>query len=233
MEDPTSSDALYRKVSSKASEIKAELKRLNRWQHEPMSADKFENMGAFGSNTMTYEQWIQFILLLRIQEIINERGEFPSDSNLSTYAVRAFDGDDETNHLKDLLYDLDQIINGTESEYYQPYAPSSTTQYNPKVDSIPEVVFTLADLLPQFTGNDLESQLQTFDTFLDMLDTPNRLIVSDLFVNAAGKASDPVSKERILKASRDVAQGGRAAELYNHNEAMRKYQEDHKKNYPS
>lgn len=233
MEDPSSSDDLYEKVSAKASEIETELKRLNRWQHEPMPPEKFENMGAFGSNTMTYEQWIQFVLLSRIQETINERGEFPNESNLSAYAVRTFDGDYDADRLIDLLYDLDKIIEGPESEYYQPYTNSSATQYTPHVDSIPDVVFTLAELLPQFTGNDLESQLQTFDTFLAMLDTSNRLIVSDLFAKAAEKTSDPISKERILKASKDVAQGGRAAEPYNHKEAMRMYQEEHKKNYPS
>src|SRR6478735_3224862 len=137
MEDPTSSDDLYKKVSAKATEIKAELKRLNRWQHEPMSAEKFENMGAFGSNTMAYEQWIQFVLLSRIQEIINERGEFPSDSNLSTYAIREFSGDYEASHLQDLLYDLDRIINGTDSDDHQPAIHSSATQYNPQVDPIP------------------------------------------------------------------------------------------------
>ncbi len=232
MENQTPNSDQHSKVSAKAAEIETELKRINRWQTEPLPPEKYENMGSFGSNTMTYEQWLQFVLLSRIQDIVNDRGEFPSESNLATYAVRNFDGDDEVDRLKDLLYELDQIINGTEPQYYVPDPDSTATQYTPHMDDIPEVVFTLAEILHQFKGDDLESQLQTFDTFIAMLDQSKRLVVSELFAKAAERTSDSVSKERILKASKEVAQGGRAAAPYNHKEAMRKYQEEHKKNFP-
>ena len=61
----------------------------------------------------------------------------------------------------------------------------------------------------------------------------NRQTISDLLLKAAAKTSDPVSKERIETASHSIAGGGRAAEPYNHEEAMRKYREEHKKKFPS
>ena len=79
-----------------------------------MPQERFEDMGAFGSNTMTYEQWIQFILLPTIRKIANEHDEFPSESNLAAYAVRYFDGDMEVDRLRDLLYALDELIEGDE-----------------------------------------------------------------------------------------------------------------------
>ena len=40
---------------------------------------------------------------------------------------------------------------------------------SPDSTAIPAVLFDLADVLPQFQGADLESQLQTYDIFLEML----------------------------------------------------------------
>ena len=40
-------------------QIELELKRLYRLQ--PLAPDKFIDMGAFGTNTMTFEQWLQFV----------------------------------------------------------------------------------------------------------------------------------------------------------------------------
>ena len=66
---------LYELLAKKVREIESELQLLNRWQGHPLTQDKFENMGAFGSNTMTFEQWIQFILIPRIDSIINNKDE--------------------------------------------------------------------------------------------------------------------------------------------------------------
>ena len=103
--------AIYTLVAAKAAEIEAELKSLNRWDDQPLPEEKFEDMGAFGSRTMAFEPWIQFILLPRINQIISEQGEFPEKSNVATYAIRNFDGDPEAERLCNLLYDLDQIFN--------------------------------------------------------------------------------------------------------------------------
>ena len=71
---------IYVLASAKAKEIEAELKRLNRWSAEPLPSGKLENMGAFSSNTMAFEQWLQFILIPRIHAIVEEKGEFPKGS---------------------------------------------------------------------------------------------------------------------------------------------------------
>ncbi len=101
----------YSLIDNKATEIENELKRINRWESLELSPQKFENMGAFGSNTMTLEQWIQFVLLQRIQQVIESKGQFPSQSQVGTYAVRNFDGDPDADNLVRLLNELDDLIN--------------------------------------------------------------------------------------------------------------------------
>ncbi len=102
---------IYNLVAAKAADIEAELKNLNRWDDQPLAEDKFVDMGAFGSRTMAFEQWIQFILLPRINQIISEQGDFPEKSSVATYAIRNFDGDPAADRLCDLLSDLDQFFN--------------------------------------------------------------------------------------------------------------------------
>lgn len=222
---------LFTSALAKATEIEAELKRLNRWSFEPLAPEKLVNMGAFGSNTMAFEQWLQFILLPRIQTIVQEKGEFPENSMVASYAIREFDGDPETGPLHNLLYELDKLINDKDLEPMQvdQVSPQSVTMGS---TDIPPVVFTLLDVLPQFEGDDLESQLQTYDTFLSFLSPEVRPVISKLLQEAAQKTCNEVSRLRILESARSVANGGHAAAPYNHEEAMKKYREEHKKSFP-
>jgi len=205
---------LHTHISEKARAIEEELRRLHRWQSDVLPAEKFENMGAFGSNTMAFEQWLQFILLPRIQQIVSDRDEFPSGSMLATYAVRVFDGDDESAQLRKLLYDIDQLIN-TPEKYLQRQEVeaeklASTDTIALGDTNIPAVLHTLAELLPQFEGDDLESQLQTYDTFLRILSPSVRPAIAMLLLKAAKSTSNPASKQRIELAARSVSQGGQA-----------------------
>lgn len=230
---------IYTLVACKANEIETELRRLNRWTTEPLPPECFENMGAFGSNTMAFEQWIQFVLIPRIQEIVSTKGEFPQESHLAAYAIRVFDGDTHVDYLHDLLYQLDTLINtpDTAIESKPKIAKPQDAERPPSLtygsNVIPDVVYSLIEVLPQFSGDDLEAQLQTYDMFLYNLSSTVRQQIADLLEGAAAKTTNEVSRLRIQQAAKCVAEGGRAAAPYNHEEAMKKYQEDHKKSFPT
>ena len=215
MEKKSPAPDLHTLISEKAEDVELELKRLNRWQSEMLPAEKFENMGAFGSNTMAFEQWLQFILIPRIRQIVRDHDEFPSDSMLGTYAVRVFDGDHEATRLIGLLCAIDQLITSRE-DYIQLHQDAGENLRPETVSmgdsTIPPVIYTLAELLPQFEGDDLESQLQTYDTFLSILSTSVRPAIAELLLKAAKSTSNPASKLRIELAAQSVSQGGRAAE---------------------
>jgi len=177
-----------------------------------LPAEAFENMGAFGENTMTFDQWMQFVLVPRLRGIVRDRDEFPSGSALAVYAVRALDGDPDGERLHELLYEIDQLaerVNG---------APDSVALGG----ELPPVVYSLLEVLPQFEGDDLESQLQTYDTFLAICSPAVRSELSALLTNAAAATTNATSRARIEQAAQAVARGDRAAAPYNHAEAMRK-----------
>ena len=98
---------------------------------------------------------------------------------------------------------------------------------------IPPVLQSQADVLPQFAGEALESQLQTFDMFLNILSPQARPQVSAMLRRAAELTADQVSARRIMKAALNVSVGLRAAEPYDHEASMRAYQEQHRKNFPN
>jgi hypothetical protein len=97
---------------------------------------------------------------------------------------------------------------------------------------IPAVLQVLVDLLPEFTGADLESRLQTIDSFLQDLSPDARPRVSAMLRAASTRMVDEASAGRIVKAARDVVAGERVAAPYDHEKAMRAYRAEHRKSFP-
>jgi uncharacterized protein YqcC (DUF446 family) len=219
--------SIYQLAAAKVIEIETALKKLNRWDREPLPPEKFKDMGAFGSHTMAFEQWLQFILIPRIQEIVRTQGAFPTSSMIGSYAVREFGTDIESQDLQQLLYELDSLINAEEkpelnsTENGPSSVPNNTITMGDT--TIPPVLFQLTDVLPQFEGGDLESQLQIFDTFLDVLSPKVRPLISDLLVKAASMSANSLTKKRLEQAATSVSSGGHATMPYDHNQAMEDY----------
>jgi uncharacterized protein YqcC (DUF446 family) len=213
---------VYEHLANKAQELENELRRLNRWQQLPLSSEKFEDMGAFGSNTMTFEQWIQFVLVPRIDHIVLDKGELPADSMLATYAVRVFDGDPDASNLISLLNEIDELVSTTPQETGYKYDEVQSLEMLPLENdtislgdkTVPQVVYSLAEILNKFEGDDLENQLQTFDMFIKILSPSARKVISDLLRKAGERANNTATKERIERAASDIALGGRAAEPF-------------------
>ena len=100
----------YEIAAGFASRIERELRRLGRWREEPPQDSAFDSQTAFFADTMSFEQWLQFVLLPRIAETIAEKGKFPKESSVGAYAVRWLDGDNEADPLKQLLSEFDWYL---------------------------------------------------------------------------------------------------------------------------
>lgn len=90
--------------------IEAELRRLGMWSAEPPAPSAFESQVAFFGDTMAFEQWLQFVLLPRVQAVLGGDGTFPTRSMVGAYAVRELDGHPDAGHLVDLLVAFDGLI---------------------------------------------------------------------------------------------------------------------------
>ena len=100
----------YQSAASYADRIEHELRVLNAWQSEPPPDGAYKSKTAFFADTMSFYQWLQFVLLARVREIIEKRGAFPAESSVGTYAVRELDGLDEAAGLIEVLCEFDRWI---------------------------------------------------------------------------------------------------------------------------
>lgn len=226
----------YIALSDAARQLENELKQINRWSETPLAPEKMVNMGAFGCNTMSFEQWIQFVLIPRIDQIVRDQDSFPEGSDLGTYAIRNFDSDPETGGIESTLVAIDHIINqigpAEDLLFETPMKCDSTETVTPESEEIPPVLYTVAEFLPNFQGEDLERQLQTFDKYLATLSPNTRPVIADILRNAAQACTHPPSKIRLKGAAASVFAGGLAAAPYNNDEAMRNYQMRFREQFP-
>src|SRR5512143_457310 len=85
--------------------IQAEMKRIGLWSDAPLPEAAYDFHQAFARDTMTFSQWLQFVLIPRVDQIIQGRGEFPRVSMVGPQAIREFDGDQRADGLVGLLND--------------------------------------------------------------------------------------------------------------------------------
>jgi uncharacterized protein YqcC (DUF446 family) len=99
----------YRNAEERLLRIENELRNLGEWQVIPPDPALFDNMGAFGSNTMPFTTWLQFVLIPNVKNIISKRGKFPESSSVATYSYRNLDGEKYAT-LNNLLSDFDALF---------------------------------------------------------------------------------------------------------------------------
>jgi uncharacterized protein YqcC (DUF446 family) len=99
----------YEVVASKLDQIEAELKRIGWWQDQPLQPEQYQFQRAFAGDTMAYPQWLQFVFIPNVRQIIANKGSFPASSSVGAYAVREFDGLDAGNLLV-LLHEFDRLF---------------------------------------------------------------------------------------------------------------------------
>src|SRR2546423_9587864 len=105
-------------VAEKIAEIEREMRRVGLWQTEPLREEQYDFRQAFGMDTMAFTQWLQFIFIPRVQQIINSGGEFPAKSEVGAQAFREFVawpayGDFETEKLLEMLNEFDALFTST------------------------------------------------------------------------------------------------------------------------
>ena len=90
--------------------IEAEMKSIGMWQTTPLPPAAMNFKKAFAMDTMAYSQWLQFIFIPRVKQIIAQHGNFPSSSSVGAQAIREFDGDTNAANLITLLCEFDALF---------------------------------------------------------------------------------------------------------------------------
>lgn len=88
--------------------IEQELKRLGLYG-TPVTLAPGQSKRPFAGDILSFDQWLQSVLLPRMRDIAATGGEFPPRSKLAAQAVREFDGRDDTFDLSQLLWQVDEL----------------------------------------------------------------------------------------------------------------------------
>src|SRR5215467_3658642 len=98
-------------IQAKVEAIVAEMKKAALWQDHPLAPEQYNFNRAFAMDTMAYGQWLQFIFIPRVTELLRTSGEFPTSSSVGAQAIREFDGCRKAQGLVTLLCEFDSIFN--------------------------------------------------------------------------------------------------------------------------
>jgi uncharacterized protein YqcC (DUF446 family) len=96
----------------KLDQIEAEMRRIGMWSVKPPNPEQFQSRQAFFADTMSFEQWLQFVFLPHARDAATGKSPFPKSSSVGVRAVREFDGRDEAHNLGSLLSEFDDLIHG-------------------------------------------------------------------------------------------------------------------------
>jgi uncharacterized protein YqcC (DUF446 family) len=100
------------RVREKIAAIETEMRRIGFWQSEPPRPEQYDFKAAFAMDTMAYGQWLQFVFIPRVKELLNSGGAWPGSSHVGTQAIRESDGMTETSELVSLLSEFDALFGG-------------------------------------------------------------------------------------------------------------------------
>lgn len=77
-------------VADRLLAIEIQLRQMNSWQSEPLPAEKYLSREPFALDTMTFEQWLQFVLLARLKQLIEDDQPLPENSAVAAMAEEHF-----------------------------------------------------------------------------------------------------------------------------------------------
>lgn len=95
------------------SQLKQELKSLTLWQGSRPSLRAMASTLPFHYDTLTFEQWLQFIFIERIRLLIDKKQPLPNKISLLPMAEESFKNlGSETNKLLEVIGELDCLLSG-------------------------------------------------------------------------------------------------------------------------
>ena len=91
--------------------ISTVMKQQGLWQSEPPGDKKLASTLPFCVDTLTFCEWLQWVMLPKLIVIVETKAKLPANSNMATMAEQAFKKEpSDTKQLLALIVQLDQNI---------------------------------------------------------------------------------------------------------------------------
>jgi uncharacterized protein YqcC (DUF446 family) len=100
-------------VASALASIEAEMRRLGYWNVQRPTDEQITNGGAFGTNSMAFVQWLRWVFVPKVHELLDTGAPLPASSSVGAQAARewGFSPDSvDTSTLEHLLSEFDRLF---------------------------------------------------------------------------------------------------------------------------
>ena len=92
-------------------EVEANLRTGGRWEQEPPDPRDLSSTQPFCIDTLSFEQWLQWVFLPRMKRVIEQQKPLPQKSGIYVYAHEALrNSDHRTSRLLKLIKRFDDLI---------------------------------------------------------------------------------------------------------------------------
>ncbi|UTF61480.1 YqcC family protein [Gilvimarinus sp. DA14] len=71
-------------------DIEAAMRELQLWESSPPSAEALASTQPFAIDTLSFTEWLQFIFLPRLQQLVEQRGSLPVNCQIAPMAQEYF-----------------------------------------------------------------------------------------------------------------------------------------------
>ena len=100
------------RVSALLSSIQVEMQSQQLWAAQSPSAEALGSEQTFWVDTLVFTEWVQWLMLPRLQMMIEQDASLPQNSNMHAMAEEAFKRiDADTKQLLELIEALDDALN--------------------------------------------------------------------------------------------------------------------------
>ena len=86
------------------------MKGAGLWQGERPPDEAFVDMGAFGGNTMSFDQWLRWVFIPNVEALIASNGPWPKCSSVGIRATREGDTDEHIAAIAHSLHEFDALF---------------------------------------------------------------------------------------------------------------------------
>ncbi|MBR9726780.1 YqcC family protein [Shewanella intestini] len=102
---------MYVELKNQLVELEKQLKLLQLWSAQAISAQALASTAPFACDTMTFEQWLQFIFIPKMQQLMAAKMPLPTNMAIAPMAEHVWQSMPERHSIIELLRVLDALVN--------------------------------------------------------------------------------------------------------------------------
>lgn len=111
MEPPLNDTARYKQVNDLLVQLEESLNSALLWQSAPIDAEALQSTAPFCCDTMSFAQWIQFVFIPRMHQLVATQSALPAHFSLLPMLEMSYPKQAEYEALYATITELDALFN--------------------------------------------------------------------------------------------------------------------------